>query len=342
MTKNDAVILPLDDVFQLAKEILVSAGASEVNATSVATSTWRAERDGVRSHGLIYLPIYASHVRCGKVNGKAEPTVTTPKPGVVAVNAQHGFAHPAIDAGYGAFVDAARVQGIAALTLHNSYNCGILGHHAERLAEDGLVGLCFTHAPASVAPVGGKQAIVGTNPFALGVPDGQGGAAMVIDQSVSVVAKSEIVLRSINGEAIEPGWAFDADGKPTTDAKEALKGSMAPSGGYKGFGLGLTVEVLASCLAGAVLSQDASPFSGTAGGPPSTGQCFIAFDPMSFTGDRFFAQVELLANSIESQDGARLPGARRKSNRLATEANGVSVPATLMDILEGAKSGSSS
>ena len=117
-----------------------------------------------------------------------------------------------------------------------------MGHHAERLAEDGLVGLCFTHAPASVAPVGGKTPIVGTNPFALGVPNGNGGASIIIDQSVSVVAKSEIVLRSKNDEPIELGWAFDADGNPTTDAKAALKGTMAPSGGYKGFGLGLTVR----------------------------------------------------------------------------------------------------
>ena len=339
MTSTTQTIMTLSEVFDTAKSILIAAGASEANAHSVATSTWRAERDGIRSHGLMYVPIYAEHVRCGKVIGDASPVVGQPRPGAVVVDAGNGFAHPAIDAGYGAFTAAARENGVAALTIHNSYNCGILGHHAERLAEDGLVGLCFTHAPASVAPVGGKTPIVGTNPFALGVPDGSGGASIMIDQSVSVVAKSEIVLRSKNDEPIELGWAFDADGNPTTDAKAALKGTMAPSGGYKGFGLGLTVEVLASCLAGAVLSQHASPFSGTAGGPPATGQCFVAFDPMGFAGASFFDQIRTLTESIDAQDGARLPGARRKANRARLEVDGVAVPDNLMAALDAARQG---
>lgn len=339
MTSTTETTMSLSEVFETAKSILIAAGTSEANAHSVATSTWRAERDGIRSHGLMYVPIYAEHVRCGKVVGTATPVVSQPKPGAVSVDAENGFAHPAIDAGYDVLTTAARENGVAALTIHNSYNCGILGHHAERLAEDGLVGLCFTHAPASVAPVGGKTPIVGTNPFALGVPDGKSGASIIIDQSVSVVAKSEIVLRSKNDEPIELGWAFDADGNPTTDAKAALKGTMAPSGGYKGFGLGLTVEVLASCLAGAVLSQHASPFSGTAGGPPATGQCFIAFDPMSFAGASFFDQIRTLTESIDAQDGARLPGARRKANRARLEADGVVVPDNLMAALDAAKQG---
>ena len=317
--------LRLDEVYDLALNRLMEAGASETNAASVARSTWRAERDGIRSHGLMYVPIYAEHVACGKVEGKAVPVVSQPRPGVVSVDAGHGFAHPAIDAGWQAFTDAARANGVATLSLHKSYNCGILGHHAERLAEEGLLGLCFTHAPASVAPVGGRQPVVGTNPFALATPDGKGGASMVIDQSISVVAKSEIVLRNKNGEAIEEGWAFGPDGELTTDAAVALKGTMAPSGGYKGVGLGLTVEVLASCLAGAVLSTQASPFAGTAGGPPATGQCFIAFDPAAFAGAAFFSQVETLLASIRDQDGARVPGDRRKANRVKTESQGVVV-----------------
>ena len=143
--------LTLDEVYALAVDRLTDAGASAENAASVARSTWRAERDGIRSHGLMYVPIYAEHVRCGKVVGDAEPVVSRPRPGAVHVDAAYGFAHPAIDAGWESFTSAAWENGVASLTLHNSYNCGILGHHAERLAEVGLVGLCFTHAPASVA-----------------------------------------------------------------------------------------------------------------------------------------------------------------------------------------------
>ncbi len=320
----------LDQVEALAREALASAGASFAAASAVARSIRLAERDGIRSHGLLYLPIYIEHLRCGKVLGMAEPVVQQPKPGSVRVDAANGFAHTAVDAGWQAFTGATRNCGIAAMTLHRSYNCGVLGHHAERLAEEGLIGLCFTHAPASIAPSGGKVPVIGTNPIALSVPDGAGGALLVIDQSASVVAKSEILLRARKGEAIEPNWALDVDGQPTTVAEDALRGSMLPAGGQKGFGLGLIVEILAAALSGANLSQDASPFSGTAGGPPGTGQCFIALDPAGFSGAVFAHSLQRLAGSITDQPGARLPGSRRKANRKRNEAEGVFVETALL------------
>lgn len=327
--------LKLDEVEALAHRTLSTAGASLAAAQAVARSIRLAERDGIRSHGLLYLPIYAEHLRCGKVVGDAEPVVWRPKPGSIRVDAANGFAHTAIDAGWGDFTAAARDNGIAALSLHNSYNCGVLGHHAERLAEDGLLGLCFTHAPASIAPVGGKVPVIGTNPFAISVPDGEGGALLVIDQSASVVAKSEILLRARKSEPIEPNWALDAEGRPTTVAEEALRGSMLPAGGQKGFGLGLMVEILAAALSGANLSREASPFSGTAGGPPGTGQCFLALDPAGFSGTAFTQSLQRLAASISDQPGARLPGARRKANRGQIEAEGVFVDDTLLARIEG-------
>jgi len=323
--------ISLEQVQKIAEQALCGAGATQVNAAAVARSTFLAERDGIRSHGLMYVPIYAEHVICGKVDGQAAPLVERTRASAVRVDAKSGFAHPAIDAGWSEFTTAANDHGVAVLTVHNSYNCGVLGHHAQRLAEAGLLGLCFTHAPASIAPSGGRKPVIGTNPFAIAVPDGQGGCAMAIDQSASVVAKSEILLRSRNGESIESHWAFDANGQPTTDADAALKGSMAPAGGYKGFGIGLVAELLASCLAGAVLSKDASPFAGTKGGPPSTGQCFIAFDPSAFAGDAFSSQVASLVGAIAEQEGAHVAGNKGKTNRIRTERDGVNVPQDLLD-----------
>lgn len=323
----------LDEVEALALARLQAAGASVAQARPVARSIRAAERDGVRSHGLMYLPIYAEHLACGKVDGQAVPTLSRPRTGAVVVDAGHGFAHPAVDLGQPALITAARSCGIAAMTVHRSYNCGILGHHAERIAEAGLIGLCLTHAPASIAPVGGRVPVIGTNPFALAVPDGAGGARFVLDQSASVVAKSEVILRSRRGEAIPEGWALDAEGRVTTDADAALKGSMLPAGGAKGFGAGLLVEVLASALSGAVASRDASPFSGPAGGPPGTGQCFIAIDPAAFAAG-FADRIAALAGAIEGQAGARLPGSRRIAARRRTEAEGVEVDADLARRLE--------
>lgn len=325
------VNISLDEVSRITRAALEGAGASKVNATSVARSTVLAERDGIRSHGLMYVPIYAEHVICGKVDGQAQPAVEVTRPAAVRVDAKSGFAHPAIDAGWDSLVAAAHGNGVAVLTVNNSYNCGVLGHHAQRLAEQGLVGLCFTHAPASIAPTGASVPVIGTNPFAIAVPDGNGGVAIAIDQSASVIAKSEIMMRSRSGQPIEPEWALDAQGRPTTVAAEALQGSMAPAGGYKGFGIGLVAELLASCLAGAVLSKNASPFAGTKGGPPRTGQCFIAFDPQAFSGDLFAANVAELVQAITDQPGAHLPGSKGQVNRQRTAATGIDVDQSLLD-----------
>ena len=327
-----AIELDLDSVEALALRRLCEAGASLSQAAPVARSIRAAERDGVRSHGLMYLPVYVEHLACGKVDGNAVPVLDRPRAGAVTVDAAHGFAHPAIDLGLPVLLQAARDCGIAAMTLRRSYNCGVLGHHAERIAEAGLIGLCFTHAPASIAPVGGRLPVIGTNPFALAVPDGAGGARFVLDQSASVVAKSEVILRSRRGEAIPEGWALDAEGRPTRDAAAALKGSMLPAGGAKGFGIGLLVEVLASALAGAIPSREASPFSGSVGGPPATGQCFLVIDPAAFA-EGFVDRIAALANAIELQEGARLPGARRLAARARIDSSGVRLDRDLADRL---------
>jgi (2R)-3-sulfolactate dehydrogenase (NADP+) len=212
----------------------------------------------------------------------------------------------------------------------------VLGHHTEALARAGLVALGFTNAPASIAPAGGRTPVIGTNPFAVAAPDGGERVAFVIDQSASVIARSEGMLRKREGRALEPGWALDSEGAPTTDPDAALAGSMAPSGGAKGFNAGLMVELLAACLAGATLGIDASPFSGPAGGPPATGQCFIALDPRAFSGGAYPERIAALAAAITEQEGARLPGARRRAARARTEAEGVTVDAALMERIRAA------
>jgi len=136
---------------------------------------------------------------------------------------------------------------------------------------------------------------------------------IIIDQSASVVAKSEISVRAKSGEKIPEGWAFDPDGKITTDASVALKGTMAPAGGYKGFGMGLFVEIMSACLTGSNLGIEASSFANDQGGPPGTGQFFIAINPEKFS-STFEDKIEKIIRSVESQEKARVPGSKRINN----------------------------
>jgi (2R)-3-sulfolactate dehydrogenase (NADP+) len=195
--------------------------------------------------------------------------------------------------------------------------------------------LGFTNAPASIAPIGGRRPVVGTNPFSLAAPSGSGEAVVVIDQSASVVAKSEVMKRAQAGQPIPEGWVLDAQGNPTVDAEAGLKGSMAPSGGYKGVGVGLMVELFAAALAGATLGIDAAPFSGTAGGPPRTGQFFIAIDPESTSGGLFDERLLRLVDAIRAQEGSRVPGTRRRTARELATAEGIAVDAALLARIEG-------
>ena len=323
--------LTLAEIETLAFEALTRAGASRAQARPLARATAETEADGVASHGLAYIPVYCEHLRCGKVRGDAVPEVTRPRPGLVVADAGQGFAHAAIAAGFAEAIPAARTQGVAALAVRESYNCGVLGVHTRALAEAGLVGLGFTNAPASIAPAGGARPVVGTNPISLAAPDGKGGVALLIDQSASVIAKSEIMAHAREGRAIPEGWALGPDGAATTDPERALAGSMAPAGGYKGAGLALLVEVMAAALTGATLGRDASPFSGPKGGPPRTGQCFVALDPEASSGGAYAARIAALVEAIRAEPGARLPGDGRAAARARAQREGVAVRAATLE-----------
>jgi|TARA_B110000967_G_scaffold121705_1_gene124303 (2R)-3-sulfolactate dehydrogenase (NADP+) len=307
-----------DQALELATTTLISCGASEKNALPLAHGIIHAELEGIKSHGFHYLPIYCLHLQCQKVKGLAEPKIKSQSPVAFTVDADNGFAHRAISLGFKELIPAAMENGIASLAISNSYNCGVLGYHTQALAKEKLIGIGFTNAPASIAPIGGIKPVVGTNPISIAIHN-QGQVKILIDQSASVVAKSEIAVRAKSGESIPTGWAFGPDGQDTTDAATALKGTMAPTGGYKGFGIGLFVEIMTACLTGANLGIEASSFADDKGGPPGTGQFFIAINPKKYS-DGFENKITNLINAIESQDGPRIPGSKRMSNA-ASNAN---------------------
>ena len=326
------ILLSKTKAIELIKEKLIKSGCIEENTKGIADGIIDAELSGIKSHGFHYLPIYCNHLKIGKIKGDAKPVKEKISSSSIKIDSDYGFAHTAINLGFEDLFDFASSQGISCMTVYNSYNCGVLGFHTKRIAEQGYLGLGFTNAPASIAPIGGIKAVVGTNPFSLATPH-QGKAAIIIDQSASVIAKSEISVRAKSGEAIPEGWAFDSEGKTTTDAKEALQGTMAPSGGYKGFGTGLLVEILTACLAGGNLGTQASSFAGEDGGPPATGQFFIAINPNKFNSN-YENSLSTLIDSIVQQEGARVPGNKRQGAYQKNIKGDIEISETLFERLE--------
>lgn len=225
----------------------------------------------------------------------------------------------------------ARGQGIACAAVTRSHHCGSAGLFVEGLARAGVVGFLYANTPAAMAPWGGHRAVFGTNPIAFACPRA-GGTPIVVDMALSTVARGNIVNAARRNEAIPDNWAFDAEGRPTTDPDRALAGTMAPLGDAKGIALALMVEILAAGLTGANFAAEASSFLDDKGDPPGTGQFVIAIDPGAFAGNAQERFAEL-ARSVEEQQGARLPGARRIAGREAAMRDGLKLdPALLEDI----------
>jgi (2R)-3-sulfolactate dehydrogenase (NADP+) len=319
--------LSLAEAENLVIGALMRAKTSPENAKSVARALVAAEADGLKGHGLSRVPTYAAQAKTGKIDGGAKPKLEWKKPGVAAIDAANGFAYPAIDLALAPLPEATKKNGIAAASIHHSHHCGAAGLPVEKLAEAGLLALMFANTPGAIAPWGGSRAVFGTNPIAFSCPL-PGKPPIVVDLSLSKVARGNILAAKQKNEKIPEGWALDEAGKPTTDPAAALKGTMLPLGDAKGTALALMVELLAAGLTGANFAADASSFLDDKGGPPGTGQLLIAFDPAAFGGtlDHFAA----LARSIEAQPGARLPGARRLSLRDKARQNGVTISDTLL------------
>lgn len=308
----------------LIAKALEDSTVSRANATSVASALVAAEADGQKGHGFSRVLAYCAQARTGKVKGEAEPVCDAVAPAFLMIDAMNGFAFPAIDLAIEKLVPLTRETGIAGAAITRSHHCGQLGAHVERLAERGIMAIMVANTPKSMAPWGGNQALFGTNPIAFSVPR-HGNPPMVMDLSLSKVARGKIMAASQTDEPIPPGWALDADGNETTDAKAALEGTMLPAGDAKGAALALMVEVLAASLTGANYSYEASTFFNDQGPPPGTGQFFITIDPGKVTHNRFAGRFEKLAEAIAEQEGARLPGTSRLAARQAADSDGLMI-----------------
>jgi delta1-piperideine-2-carboxylate reductase len=328
----------------LAANALVSGGASLEQAQAVADSVTSAERDGAAGHGLFRIGAYVAGMGTGKVDGKAAPLVNDLAPGVVQVDAGGGFAALALQTGAEPLAAKASQNGIAVLSVTNSYHVAALWPEVERMCDLGMVALAFVSAKAFVAPVGGTKPLFGTNPMSFGWPR-ENGEHMIFDQSASATSRGRIQLRERDGRSIPEGWAIDADGQPTTDPTAALAGAQLPFAEHKGSSMALMIELLVGALIGQMFSFEASGPHYEDLATNLGGECIIAIDPNRCVpdgqgGSAQAARAELLFAELLSQEGTRLPSASRYAHRASAITEGVDVDAALVDSLVlGAKSG---
>jgi (2R)-3-sulfolactate dehydrogenase (NADP+) len=322
--------LSLAELESLAIRALTANGTSARNAAQVAAAIVTAEADGLKGHGASRVPFYAAQAKSGKVDGNATPECHDVGAAARRIDAKQGFSYPAMNLAVEQLTDLVKDTGIAAAAIGNSHHAGAAGQPVERLARAGLVGLFFANSPEAIAPWGGSKALFGTDPVAFAAPR-RNDAPLVIDMSLSQVARGKIMVAAQKGDSIPEGWALDADGNPTTDAKAAMAGTMLPMGDGKGAQLVLMVELFAAAMTGSLFGYEASSFFEAEGPAPRTGQFLIAFDAGRFSGGVFPDRLETLIEAILAQDGTRIPGVRRFALRAQAEREGISLPQALFD-----------
>jgi len=312
-------------LLDLMRRALENSGATPAMAAATAAALVAAELDGIPSHGASRVPQYCGHVRIGRATGSAVPKVARERGGACLVDAGGGLAFEACALAVREAIRRARSHGVAFVSVANSNHFGVAAFHTEPIAEAGLVGLAFGNSPAAMPMWGGKRALFGTNPIAAAFPR-RGAPPMVVDLSLSEVARGKLMVAAREGKPIPPGWALDKDGNPTTDPKAGLEGMMLPAGGAKGAMLALTVELLACALSGSAFGFESDSFFTEEGRPTRIGQAFLAIDPDALAGrEVFLDRVETLVAAMLADEGVRLPGDRRRANRERIAKEGIAL-----------------
>ena len=339
-------LISLDSLRDLTTAALARAGANPAMAEATAHALVRADAQGLASHGVSRVPQYATHLANGRADGTAEPRILHGQgntdghthghiyAAAVLVDAGFGLAFPACALAIDEAMARAREYGVAFAAVTNSHHFGAAAYHLERVGNAGLVGLAMGNSPAAMAAAGGRRPLFGTNPIAAVFPR-RDVPPVVIDLSLSEVARGKLMVAAKEGRAIPLGWALDGEGRPTTDPKAGLEGSMLPMGGTKGAMLALVVEVIVTALTGAAIGYEASSFFVDEGNRPRLGQAFLVIEPDALAGrETFLERIETLVGEMAKEPGVRLPGARRRRFAEGAASRGVEIPAALLAELE--------
>ena len=322
-----------EQMVKLATSGLMAAGVGEKAAFETAQFLALAELDGLASHGLARVSQYAGHAKNSRIELAPKIKVRPFKTSAALVDACDGLAFPALRFATDLSVNLASKTGVGLVAVTNSHHFGVAGHYAEAAARAGYISLLFGNTPAAMPMVGGSKAMFGTNPLAAAFPI-EGKDPLVIDMSLSAVARGKLLVAAKKGESIPEGWALTADGRPTTDPQEGLKGLMVPLGGDKGALLALIVELLVVGLSGSRFSYEADSFFDAKGNRPRIGQLLLTIDPGLPGANVFAGRMREFLKVLSTDAGTRVPGERRFKQRASGFKVGVNVSEVVVEEIQ--------
>lgn len=320
-------VVNAEDLRELSFALLMSCGTPEDQAAIVARGLVNANLAGHDSHGVLRLPGYLSGVEQQHILPENLPRVASTSGATAIVDANHGWGQPAMWLAVEAVHDLAREFGVAAAVVQNSYHIGRVAPYVEWLAERGIVAIAMANAAPAVAPFGGSQRVMGTNPIAWAVPREEGAHPVSFDVATAGVAEGKLRVARAKGLPVPEGNLVDREGRPSTDPHDFYAGgALLPFGGHKGSGFSLLAQFLGRGLAG----LDPSAFNGPRG---VNGPVIIAIDVSRFAApETFRAEIEAqcgVVSASQPRDGVasvQLPGEPELATREERLREGVPVP----------------
>lgn len=319
---------------QFVAAVMEDAGLSGKDAAQFADSLLYAQMRGIGSHGLTRLATYYRRAKEGLVNARAVPQILSGQPSLLLIDGHNGMGVTSAVYAMDECIERAQATGCCFAAVRGGNHFGCASYFAERAARKGMLGIAMANGPTAMAPIGGKEPVLGTNPLAIAIP-AAGRDPFVLDMATSVVARGKVALAAKEGRQIPPDWGIDAQGKPTTDPN-AVK-CVLPFGGAKGYGIALMIEVLCSCLSGAKTGQTMGSFYDFSGKHQDSGFFVGALNVGGITAPGAFASgtaglFDSIKNSPKADgcDEIFIPGEIERRNYLRAEKEGITLSAPIL------------
>ena len=329
-----------EKIFDAVYTILTKSGAQEEEARLVAESLATANLRGIHSHGVKYLKMILERIKAGMMNVPTKATILNESRAISLVDGNNGFGQVAASKAMNLSIERAGEYGVGVTFVRNTNNIGFLSYYSMMAAEKDCIGLCACNAAASISLWGGMEPVLGSNPISIAFPT-DSGSPLVMDLSVSNVARGKIREADRLQKDIPPTWAFGPDGEPTTDPAEALKGVLMPIGGPKGVALAIAVDILAGVISGSKYSRDVKTFHKLLG-DTGVGAFFLAINPKDIIDPALLKKLlgEYIVNikDIEKAQNVSeisLPGEIENQNQIRGRSEGIELDPSVIEMVNG-------
>ena len=333
---------PIAAMIAFTHDALVASGIPESDAAIAAKQMIEADVTGFDAHGIFRLGFYCNTLKSGRVNPKPNIRTLQRSAATALIDGDDGIGHLVMTYAANLAMDLARESGIGWVGARRSNHAGAAGVYAEMPTKHNMVGIYAAVSTANhMAVWGAAEALLGTNPIAIGIPAGKE-APVVLDIATSVASFGTVRQYVASGKPLPDGWVVNSKtGKPVNDPKEVGEGVLLPIGGHKGSGLAIIIGLLAGVLNGAAFGRDVIDFTQPGSEKTNTGQFMVAIDVARFLPPEVFAaEMDRHLGDLRSSarlpgvEAIRLPGEDRRRRRLERTKNGVELPAGLVKQLD--------